>query len=178
MQLLSFETAAWGSPLPSQVGQRIPQHSRHGEATRLLCPYPCTVLPQESGDFPPISDFSLPFPPGCRHSPTALICSCSSYKTPSSAWGSPSCCLHLTHWFRGIWSIKKPHRSKTQTAPCVNAQNVLLDQCPKAQISCPSIVGASRLSLALNHYYFSFLFLRNRGFQLQISHTVDHLTIV
>lgn len=126
------------------------------------------------------SHFGLfpPIPTWLQAQPTGLMCGCSSYKTPSSAWGSPSCCLHLTHWFRGIWSIKKPHRSKTRTAPCVNAQNVLLDQCPKAQISCPSIAGVSRLSLALNHYYFTFLFLRNRGFQLRISHPVDHLTVV
>lgn len=166
MQLLSFETAAWGSPLPSQVGQRIPQHSRHGEATRLLCPYPCMVLPQESAVFPPISDFSLPFPPGCRHSPTALMCSCSSYKTSSSAWGSPSCCLHLTHWFRGIWSIKKtPQKQNTNSSLC-QCTKCAVRSVPKGSNILPLNCRSIQIIISTQSLLFFFFVPQEQGFPI------------
>lgn len=171
MQLLSFETATWGSPLPSGQDREFPNtpSMENPPGSCVLPPSRCS--PRSQG-------FSLSFRIFPSHSHLAAGTAPGLWWAVVHPRGSPSCCLHFTRWFRGILSIKKPQRSKIQTAPCVNAQNVLLEQCPKAQISCPLIEGVSRLSLALNHYYFPSLVLRNRGFQLRFSHQVDHLTTV
>jgi len=78
--------------------------------------------------------------------------------------------LHFASWFSLLCGTNQTHSSETHPDPCLGAlliyaNNMLLDQRLKAQISSPISVRVSKLSLALKHF-FSFCkmpALRNTG---------------
>lgn len=146
----------WGNLLPWQIGQRIAQDCRH-RTHQAPCPYRCMVLPQ-SGFFPPILDFSLPFLPGCRHSPRAFMCSCSSSRQPEVLFVfHPLVHRDLQH--QKTTQKQNTNRSLWKCTKCA------VRSVPKGSNILPLIVGVSRLFISTIIIIFLFVPLE-QGFPI------------